>query len=179
MSFNYHTSACSAPTGRAGGAANRMILFTLRCTNGHVFEGWFKDGAAYDRQAEAGVVHCPVCDSPQVAKAPMAPRIAKHGRVDAAPAPVAEAAPAEPAGEGTTVPLADRRMRELLMALRRHVEDTAEHVGERFPEEVRRIHYGETEHRQIYGDASPDEVESLRDEGIEVARIPWLPRTDS
>lgn len=171
-----------------------MILFTLRCTNGHVFEGWFKDSAAYDRQAAAGVVECPQCGNAEIRKAPMAPHIARHGRKSgrdsgrAVPAveqtgidsPARTAEPTPPPAPDRPMPvLANSQVRAVLMALRRHVEDTCEHVGERFPEEVRRIHYGETEHRNIYGEASEADADALRDEGIEVARIPWLPRTDS
>ena len=142
-----------------------MILYELHCSADHGFEAWFKDGAAYDRQAEAGEIVCPVCGDTRVAKALMAPRLAK-GRADG------EGAVAEPDGEAV-------RMREALMQLRRHVEANCDYVGNRFAEEARRIHYGETGHRNIYGEATDDQARELSDEGIKVGRVPWLPRTDS
>lgn len=139
-----------------------MILFELRCAHDHSFEAWFRDGAAYEEQAEAGAVACPYCGDTKVGKAPMAPRIARR-RGDAEEAKAREVM---------------TQMRAKLIEMRRHVESNFEHVGEHFPEEVRRIHYGETEHRDIYGDASAEEARDLEDEGIAIARIPWVP-TDS
>lgn len=135
-----------------------MILYELRCTDDHAFEAWFRDSATYDRQAAAGEISCPVCGDAEVAKAPMAPRISRTGG-DAAAAPA--------------------RMRKMLTELRETVERSSDYVGDRFAEEARRIHYGETEHRNIYGEASDDEARELIDEGLKIGRIPWLPRTDS
>ncbi|MBI4969362.1 MAG: DUF1178 family protein [Rhodospirillales bacterium] len=135
-----------------------MILYELQCSAEHRFEAWFKDSAAYDRQAKRGLVICPVCADTKIAKAPMAPRITGKGK-----------AQAEEAGH----------MMQALRAIRETVEANCEHVGPRFPEEARRIHYGEAEKRGIYGDATKEEAKSLKDEGIEIAAIPWLPRQDS
>lgn len=142
-----------------------MILYELRCSADHGFEAWFKDGATYDRQAEAGEIVCPVCGDTHVGKALMAPRLAK-GRVEGE-APVAET-------DGEAV-----RMREALTQLRQQVETNCDYVGDRFAEEARKIHYGETGRRNIYGEATDDQARELVDEGIKVGRIPWLPRTDS
>lgn len=142
-----------------------MILYKLRCSAEHGFEAWFKDGATYDRQAEAGEIVCPVCGDSRVAKAPMAPRLAKSR-----------------SGEGTTQPEAGgshAEIREALLELRRQVESNCDYVGDRFPEEARKIHYGEAGQRNIYGEATDDQARELTDEGIKVGRIPWLPRTDS
>lgn len=139
-----------------------MILFDLRCTKGHVFEAWFPDNASYDKQAKAGAVVCPGCGSRKVEKAPMAPRIGKGG----------ELSKQEMASE-----LAE--MKKQLLELRSKVEANCDYVGNRFAEEARRIHYGEVERRDIYGEASDDEAKELSDEGIEFGRIPWLPRHDS
>jgi hypothetical protein len=139
-----------------------MILFDLTCRNAHVFEGWFRDGAAYDAQRRARKVTCPVCGSAKIAKAPMAPAIAKGAEKP----PVAAKAP--PAA----------LMREL-RKLRDHVEAHCDYVGPRFPEEARAIHYGEGKKRGIYCEASPRQAEALAEEGIAVATIPWLPRHDS
>jgi len=135
-----------------------MILFDLRCSAGHDFEAWFRDGAAYEEQARAGEIGCPVCGDRKVAKALMAPAVASRPRLD--PAQVAEAM--------TT-----------LRKVQAHIEQNYDHVGARFPEEARRIHHGEAKKRSIYGEATSDQAKELRDEGIEVAAIPWLPRHDS
>lgn len=133
-----------------------MILFELRCANDHHFEGWFRDNAAYDAQASAGEIACPVCGSAEVGKAIMAPRLNKARGSDLDARDLAAS------------------MRRMLGDIRRKVEETCENVGERFPEEARRIHYGETEARPIYGEATPDEAKALEEEGVEVARIPWV-----
>ncbi|MGE5547079.1 MAG: DUF1178 family protein [Solirubrobacterales bacterium] len=134
-----------------------MILFELRCRNDHHFEGWFKDNAAYDAQSAAGEIACPMCGDTQVGKAIMAPRINKaHGAaLDAK----------DMAGQ----------MRRMLTEIRRKVEESCDYVGERFPEEARKIHYGETAARAIYGEASTEEARELEEEGVAVARIPWVP----
>ena len=139
-----------------------MILFNLRCGDGHDFEAWFRDGAAYDQRA-AGSVRCPVCGADDVTKAPMAPRIAR-GRGEA-----------EPAQARQVQADLGRQLRDL----RRKVEENCDYVGPRFAEEARRIHYGESEPRDIYGEASGAEAEALHEEGVAFQRIPWLPRTNS
>lgn len=142
-----------------------MILYELCCSADHTFEAWFKDGATYDLQAEAGGIVCPVCGDTHVAKAPMAPRLAKR----------------RDEGDSAATPV-DRKavqMREALMHLRQHVESNCDYVGDQFAEEARKIHYGETGHRNIYGEATDEQARDLVEEGIKVGRIPWLPRTDS
>lgn len=144
-----------------------MILFDLKCAKGHVFEGWFRDGEAYEAQAAGRKIACPACGSRRIAKAPMAPRIGK--RSDAGvPAPKPPPPPAP----------SDMALREALRELRAHVEATSDYVGPRFAEEARRIHRGEGERRGIYGEASEQEARELDDEGIAYARIPWVPRHD-
>ena len=139
-----------------------MIVYELKCSGGHVFEGWFRDAATFDRQAAAGKVACAVCGDSQVAKAPMAPRLAKRRDSDAASKP---GLPAEAV--------------KTLTELRQKIETECDYVGERFVEEARRIHYGEGEKRGIYGEASDDQAKELVDEGIDVKKIPWLPRRDA
>jgi len=144
---------------RGNEAEAAVIVFNLRCASAHVFEAWFRDGATYDRQAAAGEVVCPSCGATEVAKAPMAPRLQKaKGKDDAAAA---------------------RRMRAALGELRDHVEKNCDYVGPGFAEEARKIHYGEIDKRNIYGEASSDEAEALKDEGVEFGRVPWLPRGES
>ncbi|MEE7494291.1 DUF1178 family protein [Methylobacterium oryzae CBMB20] len=148
-----------------------MIRYSLVCDAGHGFESWFPSSDSYDTQVARGLVTCPVCDSAKVSKALMVPSVARTDRERApAPAPVPKAeAPV------TMVAEPERQMRAMLRALREHVVANAEHVGARFPEEARKIHYGEAEGRSIYGEASPAEARALIDEGIEVAAIPVLP----
>jgi len=160
-----------------------MIRYTLRCERDHNFESWFQDSAAYDSQVKRRLVSCPVCDSVKVEKAIMAPRIVgKKGRERAepvsAPAPTAPAAdaPAAPTPGATPLMMAqERELRAKLKELRDHIVKNADNVGEKFPNEARKMHYGEIEHRPIYGEASPEEAKSLIDEGVEVSPLPVLP----
>ncbi len=153
-----------------------MIRYTLRCEREHHFESWFQSSYAYETQVKRKLVTCPICGSAKVEKAIMAPRIAhKKGRENV-PAP-APAAPAEPAAAGPTslMMAQERELRAKLKELRDHIVKNADNVGGQFPTEARKMHYGDIEHRPIYGEASPDEARSLIDEGIEVAPLPVLP----
>lgn len=156
-----------------------MIHYQLQCRDRHSFDGWFKDSEGYDRQAAAGLVACPVCGGTQVERALMAPAIPKKGRparnATAAPppAPAAEAAPKAVANG--PVPA---QVMALLQRMRAEIERKCDYVGDDFADEARRIHAGESEARGIYGEASDAEAEALQEEGIEVARIPWVPRAD-
>jgi hypothetical protein len=135
-----------------------MILFDLRCKDGHGFEAWFRDGAAYEDQVAAGGVACPVCGDTEVSKALMAPAVSSRPKID--PAQAAEA------------------MR-LWRKVQNHIERNFDHVGPQFAEEARKMHHGEAEKRSIYGEASMAEAKELRDEGIDVNQIPWLPSHDA
>jgi hypothetical protein len=154
-----------------------MIRYTLRCEQDHSFESWFQSSAAYDSQAKRKLVTCPVCGSAKVEKAIMAPRIVgKKGR-EKTPAPAEAAASAEtPATESTSLMMAqERELRAKIKELRDHIVKNADNVGERFPNEARAMHYGDKEHRPIYGEASPEEARALVDEGVEVSPLPTLP----
>jgi hypothetical protein len=156
-----------------------MIRYTLRCVREHTFESWFQDSAAYDSQVKRRLVSCPVCESVKVEKAIMAPRIVgKKGRERAepipAPAPAAET-PAPAPGATQLMMAQERELRVKLKELRDHIVKNADNVGEKFPNEARKMHYGEIEHRPIYGEASPEEAKSLIDEGVEVSPLPVLP----
>ncbi len=153
-----------------------MILYELKCQDGHGFEAWFRDGATYDAQASAGEIACPVCGNTGIVKAPMAPRIAKRPIGDRAVEQRPDTAPSGP--EASTM-MVSGEIRARLEALRRHVEENCDSVGDDFAEEARRIHYGEVPHRDIYGEATEDEAAELADEGVAFARIPWPARTDS
>lgn len=157
-----------------------MMRYTLRCDQDHSFESWFQSSSAYDSQVKRKLVSCPVCGSAKVEKAIMAPRIvSKKGR-DKAPAPVetpAQATASEStASESTSLMMAqERELRAKLRELRDHIVKNADNVGERFPNEARAMHYGDKEHRPIYGEASPEEARSLIEEGVEVSPLPTLP----
>ncbi len=159
-----------------------MIRYALVCEKGHAFESWFQDSAAYDKQAKRGLVNCPHCGSAKVDKAIMAPRLAGSRKGAApveAPAETPAAAPApEKAQEKAPVAMIspqEQEFRSKLKELRDHLTKNADHVGAKFPEEARKMHYGETEHRSIYGEASAEEAKALAEEGIEFHPLPILP----
>jgi hypothetical protein len=154
-----------------------MIRYALACDQAHEFESWFPSSDAYDAQRKRGLLACPVCGSEKVEKQIMAPRLA---RTDREPAGIPSAAPAPAVPEAPAPqPMAlisekERELRAMLKALREHVQKNADHVGNRFPEEARRMHYGEIEHRSIYGEATPIEARELIEEGIEIHPLPII-----
>jgi len=143
-----------------------MILFDLKCAGGHVFEAWFPDSGTFEVQAASAEIACPVCGDTAVTKALMAPNVAntkkKHG-----------------GGKSDKSAMHMGQYKAALAELRKHVEKNCDYVGEKFPEEARKIHYGETEQRNIYGEASAEEATELKEEGVEVQRVPWTPRGDA
>jgi hypothetical protein len=157
-----------------------MIRYALRCDRDHAFESWFQSSSAYESQIKRKLVECPSCGSAKVEKAIMAPRIVKStvGKkvADAAlPVPaVAEPATTAP-GPQSLMMARERELRAKLKELRDHIVKNADNVGEQFPNEARKMHYGDIEHRPIYGEASPDEARALIDEGVEVSPLPVLP----
>jgi hypothetical protein len=154
-----------------------MIRYALNCDQGHSFESWFQNSAAYGKQVKRSLVACPVCGSTKVEKAIMAPRLARSDE-DARPAvpPAPPAAPPAPAG-GPVAMMSppEQELRQKLKELREHITRNADYVGPQFPEQARKIHYGEVEHRSIYGEASPDEAKELYEEGIAFHPLPTLP----
>jgi hypothetical protein len=161
-----------------------MIRYSLQCEQGHAFESWFQSSSAYESQEKRRLVNCPICGSAKVERAIMAPRIvSSRKRQDRAePAPAAAPVPspstevAAPAPTSTPLLMAqERELRAKLKELRDHIVKNADNVGERFPNEARKMHYGDIEHRPIYGEASPDEARALIDEGVEVSPLPVLP----
>jgi hypothetical protein len=165
-----------------------MIRYTLNCEKGHAFESWFQNSAAFDKQKIRDLVTCPVCGSAKVEKAIMAPRLSHSEGSEAsvpqhpsAPTPVPTPGQAPPAptaaGKGAVAMMSpqEHELRQKLKELRDHVIKNANYVGARFPEEARKMHYGEMEHRSIYGEASPEEAKSLHEEGIEFHPLPILP----
>jgi len=143
-----------------------MIHYDLICDQGHAFDGWFANSAAYDEQAGKGLVTCSHCGSVKVEKQLMAPGIPmKSNRKEPAPKKMVSG-PVDPR-------LA--QLMQMVREMRKHVEENAEYVGDRFAEEARKIHYEEADLRGIYGEASPDEAKALIEEGIAVHPIPRLP----
>jgi hypothetical protein len=157
-----------------------MIHYQLRCAADHAFDGWFASSTGFDAQVARGLVQCPICDSRQVSRALMAPSI--NSRKGDRPTPEPEPAPPEAASSKQPVAVTNNGMpaqvRAMLQKLRGEVERACDYVGPDFAEEARRIHYGETAPRGIYGETTPDEAEALAEEGIGIARIPWVPKAD-
>jgi len=149
-----------------------MITFNLRCGKEHVFEAWFKDGKSFDRQARQGKVACPVCGDSKVEKAPMAPNIASGVSRKSK-------ATGGPDSKGGNLTTQAAEFRETLNKLRTEIEKNCDYVGENFAEEARKIHYKESEQRNIYGETTDQEAQALNDEGVDFARIPWPSRTNS
>jgi hypothetical protein len=159
-----------------------MIKYTLVCDRKHTFESWFANSEAYDKQIRKKLVTCPVCDSAKVEKALMAPRLTAKGNrrktakpeaVAAMPAPLPIVAP--DTSPVVNISPQEKEFRQKLRELRDHLVKNADNVGNKFPEEARKMHYGEIEHRSIYGEASPEEAKELLEEGIELHPLPVLP----
>jgi hypothetical protein len=149
-----------------------VIRYALRCDSNHSFESWFADSAAYDKQAKRGLVGCPECGSTKVEKAIMAPQLAntrKRGEPAVAPAASREKTPV------AMLSPQEKELRQKLKEIRDHLTKNSEHVGPKFPEEARKMHYGEIAHRSIYGEASPEQAKELAEEGIEFHPLPVLP----
>ncbi len=182
-----------------------MIRYTVRCRAGHDFEGWYRDSNTYETLEAAGAVSCPDCGSAEVRRAPMAPALSgtkatlreeplpadRDGGGDEAssgPAPEPDSAPVSTPAATPQMPVSAEdakrvhvmgKIREAMVEMRRHVEKNADYVGPKFADEARKIHYGETGGRSIYGEATDAESEALRDEGIEFGRIPWVSKSDA
>jgi len=163
-----------------------MIRYALACDQGHGFESWFSNSAAYDKQKKRSLVTCPLCGSAKVEKTIMAPSVAANASAPEPPAPqpsgpspaaapALQPAPTPPKNPVAMVSPPERELRQKLKELRDHIVKNASYVGARFPEEARKIHYGETGHRSIYGEASPEEAKDLYEEGIEFHPLPILP----
>ncbi|HEV7267702.1 MAG TPA: DUF1178 family protein [Falsiroseomonas sp.] len=163
-----------------------MIHYKLRCGAGHEFEGWFQDSDGFDKLAKVGMVECTVCGNTQVERALMAPAVVssrKKAKRPPPPPPAAEAPPAAvpegpPAGQRMAAGPIPAQLVAMLQRLRSEVEKSCDYVGKDFAEEARKMHNGESEARGIYGEATDAEAEALAEDGIDVARLPWVPRAD-
>ena len=146
-----------------------MKVLNLQCGEGHGFEGWFASHDDYDAQRSRGLLTCPVCNSAEVSKLPSAPRLnlgAEGPRPEASATVPAEAAPQ------ALAQVSPQQLQAAWMKMVRHVMANTEDVGVKFAEEARKIHYGETENRNIRGQASREETEALLDEGIDILPLP-------
>ena len=149
-----------------------MIHYALRCSHGHGFDGWFRHSAAFEAQAADGSLACPTCADRSIQRAPMAPKIGRGGSKPApdGPAPIPAAAAPEAMPDN---------VRALLQRMRSKVERHCDYVGPAFAETVRAMHDGQAPTRNVYGEASPAEASALREDGIEVASIPWVKPADA
>ncbi|MEM6665197.1 MAG: DUF1178 family protein [Pseudomonadota bacterium] len=156
-----------------------MIKYTLACHDRHGFEVWFRSSSDCDTQLERGLVICPSCGSSEVAKALMAPQVRTTKGKDQVPVPIEPANPpveAPVAGGPSGGPMANPvAIRAALRELRDKITESADYVGPKFAEEARKIHFGETEERGIYGEAAPEEVKALVEDGVDVLPLPMLP----
>ena len=154
-----------------------MIHYDLHCSQDHSFDGWFKDSAAFDRLAKRGLVECPHCGDTKVERALMRPAVTTRG---ALPVPVTPPKPPQqqPAQDAVAAGPMPAHVRSMLQRMRAEVEKHCDYVGPQFAEEARKMHRGESEKRGIYGETTPEQAEALAEEGVEVSRIPWVPRAD-
>lgn len=164
-----------------------MIKYQLKCPLDHEFEGWFRNSAEYDEQSEQGLLACPSCGSEDVAKAIMAPAIPKKSNARTQPAlsPQSSGTDNQSRKEGPLTTRNPERLeairKDVIAAAeraRKYVENNFDYVGEKFPEEARRIHYGEVEERAIFGEATGSEVKELLDEGVGIAPLPTTRKTE-
>ena len=142
-----------------------MISFQLKCSSNHEFEAWFRSSDGYEEQRASGDVICPICGDAEISKALMAPAVAsRKGKTSKHEVRAQEVA---------------REVLDAVGKMQEQVEKSCDYVGDEFAEEARRIHYGETEERGIYGEATVEETKDLDDEGIEIFKVPVIPRRDS
>jgi hypothetical protein len=148
-----------------------MIKYSLRCRNGHEFESWFQSGAAFEELIDRGLVGCPICNSVEVTKAIMAPALVSQGERQSESSPSSDS-------RRTPVALLDEKQQEglaMLRALRQKILTETDNVGDRFPQEARRMHEGVIPERGIHGQATLEEAKTLLQEGIGIVPLPVLP----
>jgi len=168
-----------------------MIVFDLKCEHSHQFEAWFRSSSAYDEQLAAGLVTCPYCESAEISKALMAPNVAAKGNqtvrggapAQDVPESLPETLPAKPqVSDAVLSGTGDAKLAELaaeaqkvFTKLKSHVEENCDYVGDNFANEARKIHYGESEERGIYGESTKEETVELIEEGIDIMPLPGTP----
>jgi hypothetical protein len=146
-----------------------MIQYALKCSNDHSFDSWFQSAAAFDKLSAAGLVTCTVCGCDKVEKAVMTPRVRPARKA------VTEVAPAQPSADEISMATPSPEIAEVLSELRRKVEENSDYVGKDFAKEARKIHLGDAPERAIYGEAKPEEAQSLIEDGVPVAPLPFVP----
>jgi hypothetical protein len=153
-----------------------MIHYQLRCGQSHEFDGWFSDSGSFEKQAKRGLIECPECGGTDVERALMTPAVSTR---ESLPVPVAAPEPPSPAAaaEKTAVRV-PAKMLAVLQRMRAEVEKNCDYVGPAFADQARAMHRGEVDAKPIYGETTNEQAESLAEEGIEVAKIPWVPRAD-
>ncbi len=170
-----------------------MILFDIKCSDGHVFEAWFQNNEAYEKQVSGDLVECPLCGCTKISKSLMAPNIATKGKSNGDDFSTAHSSDDHPDhrvmvsahSESTNdvssedVKRALEHMHNVMAKFRRQVEKSCEYVGKNFADEARKIHYGEGEKRGIYGETTIRETEELIEEGIEILPVPGPDKLDS
>ena len=144
-----------------------MIRYTLKCSNDHVFDSWFRNSEAFETLRESGQINCAMCGDTAIEKTVMAPAVAgkQKSETEAVPEEAPLSAPSNPAE------VALRKVRD-------HIRNNSDYVGTEFAAEARKIHDGETEERSIWGEATPADAKALHDEGVPIAPIPWISRQD-
>jgi len=152
-----------------------MMVFNLKCRKNHVFEAWFRNGASFDEQIEAGELTCPTCGGRHIEKALMAPRLGKSQKGARTAPETGETFDRKAVMETQQAGEAMKALREM----RKKIEKNCDYVGPNFAEEARKIHYGETDARGIYGETSSEDAEALSEEGVSFGRVPWAPDHDS
>lgn len=162
-----------------------MIHYQLRCIAAHEFDAWFRDSATFEAQAATGLLECPRCGESQITRALMAPSLPRGRSAESNPAKPAPLSTGTAAGPTKDLALGERverlpdYLRATLQRMRGEVERRCDYVGANFADEARKINEGESRPRGIYGEATRQEAEALAEDGIEVSRIPWLPRADA
>ena len=154
-----------------------MISFDLICSNGHTFEGWFSSSKDYEKQLKLKSIECPFCSDNVIQKALMAPNVSTTNNNSKTPNKVIEEKRSDQSSTGNL-----HNSPEVISAfkkLRKVVEDNCDYVGNKFAEEARKISYGESKPRGIYGETSAEEAKELNEEGIEFGILPWSNRDDA
>jgi hypothetical protein len=153
-----------------------MIHYQLQCGQSHGFDGWFKDSLSFEKQAKRGLIECPECGGTDVERALMTPAVPRKG---ALPVPVAAPEPPAPVASGEKAAArVPAKMLAALQRMRAEVEKHCDYVGPDFADQARAMHRGEVEAKGIYGETTDEQAESLAEEGIQVAKLPWVPRAD-
>jgi hypothetical protein len=152
-----------------------VIKYALVCEAGHGFETWFRSSDDYDKQRKRDLVECPACGSIAIEKQIMKPQVVRTDRGRSRPPADMPLTASEHPTQVAMMSPQEQFLRQKLKELRDHVMKNADYVGEKFPELARQMHYEEIEQRSIYGEAKPDEVKELIDEGVPVQPLPTLP----